>query len=69
MKVNVNYSYDQEDVTKVLEEKGLKGTWINETIYELELNINQELDTIHLLSQTGFRVNGVPVTLIPSPKP
>jgi hypothetical protein len=67
MKVNVNYVY--QDVTKVLEEKGLKGTWINDTIYEVELNTNQELDTIHLLSQTGFRVNGVPVTLISSPKP
>jgi len=63
MKFQVQYtSLLQEDITRVLVEKGLHVTWIDDT-YELDSCTSQELDTVYALCQTGFRVNGVPVTV------
>jgi len=72
MKFKVHYSdVLQEDITKFFQEKGLRGSWIHPTIYELDASYTmQEWDMAHHLCQTGFRVNGVPITtrvLIPPP--
>lgn len=65
MEFHVQYtSLLREDIHKVLVEKGLHVTWIDDTTYKLDSSCtSQEWDTAYALCRTGFRVNGVPVTV------
>ena len=70
MKFEMKFTVTQEEVHEFLTEKGLRGTWLEPTIFELKEYTGEEFDMAHKLCQTGFEVKGVKVTarvLIPPP--